>query len=254
MKKIDILAFGAHCDDVELACGGFLLKMKELGWTTGIIDLTRGEMNSKATPEVIAQEASKAAKILGTALRRTLDLGDARIEDTYENRVTISRIIREFQPNLVLAPYWKDRHNDHCMTGRLVKNSNLYCRLKKLGIPFPPCAPQLVLFYLLHDYYSPTIVIDITRYYSKKMEAIGAYRSQFGQKAAKMEVRPISVPEGKLSARNPSTARAATGSTCLSCSRVISAYATLTPHTSINIIKVKKRIFLKLLCLSFIIF
>ena len=191
MKKIDILAFGAHCDDVELACGGFLLKMKELGWTTGIIDLTRGEMNSKATPEIIVEEASKAAKILGADLRRTLDLGDARIEDTYENRVTISRIIRELQPNFVLAPYWEDRHNDHRMAGWLVRNSNLYCRLEKLNIPFPPHDPQLFLFYLLHDYSSPTIVIDITPYYSKKMEAIEAYCSQFGQKAAKMEVRPI---------------------------------------------------------------
>jgi len=191
MKKIDILAFGAHCDDVELTCGGFFLKMKELGWTTGIIDLTRGEMNSKATPEVIAEEAARAAKILGVNIRRNLDMGDARIEDNYENRVTICRVIRELQPTLVLAPYWKDRHNDHRMTGWLVKNSNLYCRLEKLAIPFSPYAPQLFLFYLLHNYYPPTIVVDITRYYPKKMEAIGAYRSQFGKEAAKMEVRPI---------------------------------------------------------------
>ncbi len=191
MKKIDILAFGAHRDDVELACGGFLLKLKELGWTTGIIDLTRGEMNSKATPEVIAREAAKAAKILGADIRRTLDMGDARIEDSYKNRVIIAGIIRELRPRLVLAPYWEDRHNDHRMAGWLMRNSNLYSRLKKLNIPFPPHDPELFLFYSLHDYSPPTIAIDITPYYSKKIEAIEAYRSQFGEKAAKMEVRPI---------------------------------------------------------------
>lgn len=195
MVKVDILAFGAHCDDVELGCSGLLLKMRDSGKKIGLIDLTRGEMNSKASPEIIAQEASKAAKILGTSVRKNLDLGDARIEDTHQNRVLVAQTIREYPPVAVLAPYWGDCHNDHRATGWLVRNSSLYCRLKKLNSRFPPHDPRLFLFYLLHDYASPALVVDISKYYPRKLEAIKAYRSQFGKECSTREVRPLGMED-----------------------------------------------------------
>ena len=195
MKKIDILAFGSHPDDVELGAGGTLLKMKSKGCKTGIVNLTRGEMNSRATPETIAQEANKAAEILKVDIRETLDLGDCRIEDTYKNKITISEIIRKYRPEVVLAPYFIDRHNDHAIGGSLVKSSNLYCRLKKLQSKFPPHGPKLFLFYLLQvkNSVSPTIVVDITEYYNEKIEAVKSYRSQFEKTASEQDIIPIGI-------------------------------------------------------------
>ncbi|NQS88907.1 bacillithiol biosynthesis deacetylase BshB1 [Patescibacteria group bacterium] len=193
LENVDVLAFGAHSDDIELGCGGLLVKMRNSGLSVGIIDLTRGEMNSKATPEVIASEAKQSAKILGANFREILDLGDSRIEDTQKNRILIAELIRKYRPSLVLAPYYNDRHNDHRTTGLLVRNSNLLCRLKKLDSAFPPHGPKLFLFYLLQDHAPPTIVIDITKYYSEKMQAIRAYRSQFEKKASEIGVVPIGI-------------------------------------------------------------
>lgn len=195
MARVDILAFGAHCDDVELGCAGLLLKMRDSGKKIGVIDLTRGEMNSKASPEIIAREASESARILAATVRKNLDLGDTRVEDNYQNRVLIAETIREYRPGAVLAPYWGDRHNDHRAAGWLVRNSSLYCRLKKLNSRFPPHDPRLFLFYLLHDYASPALVVDISTYYPRKLEAIKAYRSQFGKEFSKTTVRPIGMED-----------------------------------------------------------
>lgn len=191
--KIDILAFGAHPDDVELGCSGLLIRMKKLGHTIGIIDLTRSEMNSRASPETIARESSEAAKILGVDIRKNLDLGDTRIKDTYENRLIIAEIVREYRPEIVLATYFNDRHIDHRTAGLLIKNSNLYCRLKKLESKFPPHGPKLFLFYLLQDYSPPTIVVDITNEFAKKMAAIKAYKSQFAKTASELGVIPVGI-------------------------------------------------------------
>ena len=152
---VDVLAFGAHSDDVELGCGGLLIKLRRAGYRTAIVDLTQSELNSRAAPEVIAEEAAQAAEVLGVEFRERLDLGDAQLQDSFENRVRIAEIIRRYRPKLVLAPYFGDRHPDHAAAGTLVKNAQLYCRLKRLGGLPPPHAPQLVLFYLMHDYVRP---------------------------------------------------------------------------------------------------
>jgi len=191
--QVEILAFGAHSDDVELGCGGLLLKMKRAGHGTGIVDLTRSELNSRAAPEVIAKEAEEAAEILGVDLRERLDLGDARLQDSYENRLLIAEVIRRYRPKVILAPYWSDRHPDHAATGLLVKNSRLYCRIKRLESRFPPHAPELLLFYLMHDYVSPTLVIDISDCFKEKIRAIKAYRSQFGQPAEEQGVLTLGI-------------------------------------------------------------
>ena len=192
-KQVDVLAFGAHSDDVELGCGGLLLKLKRAGHRTGIVDLTQSELNSRAAPEVIAKEAEEAAGVLGVDLRQRLDLGDARLQDNYENRLLVAEVIRRYRPQIILAPYWGDRHPDHAACGLLVKNARLYCRLKRLEGPSPPHAPELFLFYLMHDYVPPTLVIDITDCFEEKIRAIKAYRSQFGRPAEEQDLLTVGI-------------------------------------------------------------
>src|SRR5437868_15459265 len=112
-SALDILAIAAHRDDVEQTCGGTLLKMAERGHRSGILDLTRGEMGTRGSAEDRAREAAEAAKILGVSWRGALDIPDTRVENTYENRLKIARVVRMLRPRVVILPYWEARHPDH---------------------------------------------------------------------------------------------------------------------------------------------
>jgi len=195
MTQIDILAFGAHSDDVELGVGGTLLKMKNRGLKTGIISLTQGEMNSRTTPKIIQKESDKAAEELKVDISERLNLGDTKISDSYENRLKIAKVIRKYRPKIVLAPYYVDRHLDHSTTGKLIKNSNIFCRLKKLESKLPPHGPSQFLFYLLQvkNCVPPTLVVDISDVYKKKKKAISCYQSQFATNADEQGVIPIGI-------------------------------------------------------------
>src|SRR6201998_127811 len=117
--KLDLLAIAAHPDDVELTCGGTVLKMSQAGYRTGILDLTRGETGTRGTPEVRLREAQRAARILQVKVRRNLGLPDARLEMREEYKMAIAEVIRELQPRTVILPYWDGRHPDHTATARL---------------------------------------------------------------------------------------------------------------------------------------
>src|SRR2546422_7293956 len=119
METLDILALAAHRDDVEQTCGGTLLKMADRGYRTGILDLTQGEMGTRGSAEDRAREAAAAAKILKASWRSALDIPDARVENTWENRLKIACIIREQRPRVVILPYWQGRHPDHYTTSIL---------------------------------------------------------------------------------------------------------------------------------------
>src|ERR1700746_922240 len=110
---LDILALAAHRDDVEQTCGGTLLKMAQRGYRTGILDLTQGEMGTRGSAEERAREAAAAAKVLCASWRHALDIADGRVENTWENRLKVARVIREQRPRVLILPYWKGRHPDH---------------------------------------------------------------------------------------------------------------------------------------------
>jgi bacillithiol biosynthesis deacetylase BshB1 len=195
VANVDILAFGAHHDDVELGAGGTLLKMKSKGLTTGIVTLTKGEMNSRATTETIAKEALEAQKILDVDAAESLDLGDCKIDESYENKLIISEIIRKYRPKIVLAPYYVDHHIDHVKTGILIRNSNVLCRLKKLNSNYSPHGPDLFLFYLLQpkNDVSPALIVDISKFYDNKLKLVNAYKSQFAKNAEEQGVIPVGI-------------------------------------------------------------
>jgi N-acetylglucosamine malate deacetylase 1 len=134
MTTLDILAVAAHRDDVEQTCGGTLLKMAQRGHRTGILDLTRGEMGTRGSAEERTREAADAAGILRVSWRQALDIPDGRVENTWENRLKVARVIRETRPRVVILPYWKGRHPDHYTASKLGYEACFLAGLAKLDI------------------------------------------------------------------------------------------------------------------------
>src|SRR5512143_75558 len=134
MQALDILAIAAHRDDVEQTCGGTLLKMASLGHRTGILDLTQGEMGTRGGADERATEAAEAARILKVSWRSALDIPDGRVENTWENRLKIARVIRERRPRVVILPYWQGRHPDHYTCSTLGYEACFLAGLSKLDI------------------------------------------------------------------------------------------------------------------------
>ncbi len=177
--QVNILAIGAHPDDVELGAGGLLLRMGKQGYSTGIVDLTRGEMGSRGTPEIRAQEAETAAKILGAKTRRNLDLGDGRLEVNLHNRHALAKVVRQLKPTFLIGPYFDDKHPDHAAAGMLMRQASYDARMKKLDLGIAPHSVHIMFHYPCHIYINPSIVVDITPYFERKQEAVMAYKSQF---------------------------------------------------------------------------
>ena len=132
--KADILAIAAHRDDVEQTCGGTLLKMAERGYRTAILDLTQGEMGTRGTVKIRAREADDAARVLKAGWRQALDIPDGRVENTYENKLKVARVIRQLRPRVLILPYWQARHPDHAMAGVLGYESTFLSGLAKLDL------------------------------------------------------------------------------------------------------------------------
>jgi bacillithiol biosynthesis deacetylase BshB1 len=173
---MDILAFSPHPDDVELGAAGFLFEMRKKGYTTGVIDVTEGEMGSAATAATRIEESKKAAEMLDLEVRENLNLGDGKLTDFYKTREIVAGVIREYKPRVVLAPYFEDRHPDHAACSRIVNHALLYARLQKLGEPH---YVDHLYYYLLNTPFAPTFIVDITASFEKKMEVLQCYQSQF---------------------------------------------------------------------------
>jgi bacillithiol biosynthesis deacetylase BshB1 len=189
--QVDVLLFGAHPDDVEWGAGGTILKLKATGNSFGVVDLTRGEMGSRGTSEERDKEARDAASWMGAQFRENLGLPDCGVVDSVENRRQIASIIRRRRPKLVVAPYWEDRHPDHAATGSLIRNAAIYCTLRKSDDPYPPHKPSAYLYYLLHHFKHPSMVVDISSVYPSKLELLRMHASQFGKTAQGFGVLPL---------------------------------------------------------------
>ena len=181
--KLDFLVVGAHPDDAELGAGGFLHKMKQRGYRTGIVDLTRGEMGSHGTPEQRLAEAEKSAAILGLDIRLNLDLGDGHLVPNIPKRHELARAIRRVRPTFILAPYINDKHPDHAAAGKMAKGAFYDARIAKLDLGLPPYSVSKLFYYPCHLYHGPSFVVDISDSFCAKMEAMLAYESQFDPQA-----------------------------------------------------------------------
>jgi N-acetylglucosamine malate deacetylase 1 len=219
MQPLDILAIAAHRDDVEQTCGGTLLKMAERGYRTGILDLTRGEMGTRGSAEDREREALEAARILKTAWRGALDIPDGRVENTWENKLKVARVLREQRPRVVILPYWKGRHPDHYTASTLGYEACFLAGLKKLEchatVPaavvadVPPATlragrpqdsrqdagakphrPFKIIYATLYYDVRPTFVVDITEQFEARFASLMAYKTQFSDQEAGRDLFP----------------------------------------------------------------
>jgi bacillithiol biosynthesis deacetylase BshB1 len=220
----DILAIAAHRDDVEQTCGGTLLKAAQQGQRTAILDLTRGEMGTRGAEEDRAREAAEAAKILGVWWRGALDIADTRVENTYENRLKIARVIRMLRPRVVILPYWEARHPDHAKASPLGYEACFLAGLNKLDLSSVSpesvsvtCSgndqhltnnssfrPFKILYASLYADIRPCFVVDITEQFETRLQSLLAYRSQYAQQ---VEGSELFVPEKQIRTRMETIAR-----------------------------------------------
>ncbi len=177
--KLDLLAIAAHPDDVELTCGGTLIKIATRGYKTGILDLTEGEMGTRGTVETRRKEAAAAARILGVEVRENVKLPDAGLAVVQEQKLAIAQHIRRLRPHTVILPYWEGRHPDHYTAGRLGYEACFLAGLKQLPIKGEPFRPFKVLYTTFDHPMRPSFIVDITREFPRRQRAALTFRSQF---------------------------------------------------------------------------
>tara|TARA_B100000575_G_C23110246_1_gene641272 strand:+ start:1173 stop:1895 length:723 start_codon:yes stop_codon:yes gene_type:complete len=184
IEKLDILAFGAHPDDVELGCGGTLAKEISNGKKVGIIDLTRGELGTRGSSEIRTLEANKASKTLGLKTRENLNFKDGFFNNDENHQLKVIQAIRKYQPEIILCNALDDRHIDHPKASKLVADSSFLSGLVKINTSIngenqKPWRPKSVYHYIQWKNLNPDFVVDISGFIEKKISAINAYESQF---------------------------------------------------------------------------
>jgi len=194
-ETVDILFFGAHPDDVELSCGGTIVKLVRDGLRVGMIDLTRGEMGTRGTPQTRKRESQNAAKALGVTFRQQLDFGDGQLRTGRDEELEIIDVVRQWRPKLVVGPWPDDRHPDHTRTGRIVTEASFYAGLRALETGKPAHRPQTVLYYMQNYMVAPSFVVDCTKTWKAKMRSVAAYKSQFYDPNSKEPTTFISDPK-----------------------------------------------------------
>jgi bacillithiol biosynthesis deacetylase BshB1 len=206
IQPIDILAIAAHRDDVEQTCGGTLLHSAALGLRTAILDLTQGEAGTRGSAEERAAEAEEAARILGVGWRQALDIPDGRVENTWENRLKIARVLRELKPRVVILPYWQARHPDHATVATLGYEACFVAGLSKVDAEMgaAPHRPFKIIYASLYADVRPSFVVDITEHVEQRFQSLMAYRSQYeDQKSG----GTIFVPQEEIRERTLALAR-----------------------------------------------
>lgn len=192
MNKLDILAFAAHPDDVELACSGTIIKHINSGYKVGIIDLTKGELGTRGTAEIRSEETKRASEILSVQVRENLGFRDGFFEIDEEHLLKVVSVIRKYQPEIILANAVSDRHPDHKRAGDLVSRANFLSGLIKIEDNQTPWRAKSCYRYIQDNYLEPDFVVDISGFETKKLEAIKAFKSQFYDPNSTEPKTPIS--------------------------------------------------------------
>lgn len=200
MNKVDILTMGAHPDDVELSCSGTLMKQISMGYKVGMCDLTQGELGTRGSAALRLEEAEKARKIIGADFRVNLRIEDGFFELNEANKLAIIRIIRAARPKILMCNALSDRHPDHGRGAQLVKEAAFLSGLRRVETEYEGKSqeawrPQIVMHYIQDYYHNPDMVVDVTEFWSKKVEAIYAFSSQFYDPKSKEPESPISSKE-----------------------------------------------------------
>ena len=194
-QTLDILAFSAHPDDVELSCSGTLIKHIEQGFKVGIVDLTEGELGTRGNKELRREEAKKSAELMKISVRENLQMADGFFDLSEKNKLSVVKMIRKYQPRIVLANAISDRHPDHARAAQLVSEACFLSGLVKIDTGQNPHRPEAVYHYIQDRYIQPDFIVDISGYFDKKMECVKAFHSQFYDPNSKEKLTPISGPE-----------------------------------------------------------
>lgn len=198
--KLDILAISAHPDDIELSCSGTLIAHKSQGYTTGILDLTEGEMSTRGTPETRRKESAEASEIMGLSLRENLGLSDAKFDLSFENQLRVIKVLRKFRPEIILANALYDRHPDHVRAAELIEEAVFKSGLVKIetedekGIQLP-WRPKKVYHYIQSVSLEPDFICDISAHMEEKIASIRVFKSQFFDPKSKEPNTYISNPD-----------------------------------------------------------
>lgn len=198
--NLDVIIFAAHPDDAELGMGGTICKLTNNGFKVGIIDLTKGELGTRGTPDIRQKEASQAAKILKLAIRENLNIRDGEIKMTKKNVMKVILSIRKYKPKIVFAPYEHDRHPDHSDANRLIKEAFFSAGLQKLKTFNKEAAqdayrPSKIFYYMQTYTFEPSFIVDISDTFELKMKGVKAFSSQFFDPKSKEPDTFISSPE-----------------------------------------------------------
>jgi bacillithiol biosynthesis deacetylase BshB1 len=181
LPAVDILAIAAHPDDVEQTCGGTLIRMAEAGYRTGVLDLTAGDMGSRGTPELRLKESAVAGDLMMLSWRGNRRFPDARLENNISARMTLAVDMRRLRPHVVIVPYWEARHPDHYRAGELAYEACFLAGLRKLDQYTEPHRPFKVVYSSLYANVTPSFVVDISAQFERRMSALLAYESQYGE-------------------------------------------------------------------------
>ena len=176
--SLHVLAFGAHPDDVELMCGGTMIKLIRMGYHVGIISITAGELGTRGSAKIRAEEFAESARIMQLSMNKSLDIADGDIHVNLENKLKVIHEMRAYRPNLIFAPYWQTRHPDHANCSRLVSECAYFSGLKKISTGQEPFRPKKVVYYMEHYEVEPSFIVDVTETFAVRMQAIQAYQSQ----------------------------------------------------------------------------
>jgi N-acetylglucosamine malate deacetylase 1 len=198
--KLDILAISAHPDDIELSCSGTLIAHKSQGYTTGILDLTEGEMSTRGTPATRQKESAEASEIMGLSMRENLGLSDAKFDLSFENQLRVIKVLRKFRPEIILANALYDRHPDHVRAAELIEEAVFKSGLVKIETEDEkriqsPWRPKKVYHYIQSVSLEPDFICDITAHMEEKMAAIRVFKSQFFDPKSKEPDTYISNPD-----------------------------------------------------------
>ncbi len=177
--QLDALAFGAHPDDVELTCAGTIIKLGAIGYKTGVIALTRGELGTRGTADIREKEFEEAGTIMGLSVHKMLNIPDGNVQVNWENKLKVIREIREYKPKIVFAPYWVVRHPDHGHASHLVREAAFFAGLKKIDTGQDAHRPYKVIYYPCRFEFEPSFIVDVSEFHDQKVKAIQAYKSQF---------------------------------------------------------------------------
>ncbi len=189
-KKLDVLVLAAHRDDIEITCGGTVIKLVDMGHKVGIVDFTQGEMGTKGTEIDRAREAEAAAKVMGVYVRENLKMPDAELEMTRENVLRVAEVIRRYKPHLLILPYWEQRHPDHAMCPKISWDAAFLAGLKKAPLPGEPHRPYKIIFSTSYHDVRHSFIVDISDQFKRKTEAVACYKSQFDGTPESRDVFP----------------------------------------------------------------